>query len=85
LTLAPGFLGVYPNAFYQLESRQLPEFIQTVKTLKSEADYTKLSSRFAIRRTSPHFWAYADALHACYKKTYPIEAGLFDFNRIENR
>ncbi|TAL53454.1 MAG: peptidylprolyl isomerase, partial [Methylovulum sp.] len=85
LTLAPGFLGVYPNAFYRLKFWQVPEFIKAVKQLKSEAGYTKLSARFAIRRTHPHFWAYADTLHAAYRRTYPIEAGLFDFNRFENR
>lgn len=85
LTLVPGFLGAYPNAFYKLETRQLPEFIKNVENLNSEASYTDLSSRFAIRRTNPRFWAHADALHADYRKTYPIEAGLFDFNRLENR
>jgi hypothetical protein len=85
LTLAPGFLGAYPNAFYSIKARQLPEFISAIKTLNSEAAYAELSARFAIRRTNPRFWAYADTLHANYLKTYPIEAGLFDFNRFENR
>ncbi|MDD5275106.1 MAG: fatty acid cis/trans isomerase [Methylovulum sp.] len=85
LTLAPGFLGVYPNAFYRLQFWQIPEFTKAIKHLKSEADYTELSARFAIRRTNPHFWVYADTLHAAYRRTYPIEAGLFDFNRFENR
>lgn len=85
LTLTPGFLGAYPNAFYQLESWQLPEFIRTVKGLNSEIAYANLSTRYAIRRTNPHFWVHADTLHANYRKTYPIEAGLFDFNRFENR
>jgi hypothetical protein len=85
LTLAPGFLGVYPNAFYQLETHQLPEFIRTIQRLNSEAAYADLSARFAIRRTHPDFWHHADTLHEAYRKTYPIEAGLFDFNRVENR
>jgi len=85
LTLAPGFLGAYPNAFYSLETWQLPEFIRAIKNLESEAAYTELSSRFAIRRTNPRFWMHADTLHAAYRKTYPVEAGLFDFNRFENR
>ncbi|MDO9104863.1 MAG: fatty acid cis/trans isomerase [Methylovulum sp.] len=85
LTLVPGLLGAYPNAFYRLNSRQLPEFIRDIKQLASEADYTKLSARFAIRRTNPQFWAHADALHASYRGTFPIEAGLLDFNRFENR
>jgi hypothetical protein len=85
LTLAPGFLGAYPNAFYKIEIRQLPEFIKMVKNLNSEAAYNDLSAQFAIRRTNPSFWEHADALYSEYRKTYPIEAGLFDFNRLENR
>lgn len=85
LTLVPGFLGAYPNAFYQLGLHQLPEFIRTIKHLDSKAAYTGLSARFAIRRTAPRFWAHTDMLHAAYRKSFPIEAGLFDFNRFENR
>jgi hypothetical protein len=85
LTVTPGFIGSYPNAFYQLEARQLPEFIRDVERMNSEADYTQLSARFAIRRTNPQFWKHADNLHEAYRKSDPIEAALFDFNRFENR
>lgn len=85
LTLVPGFLGAYPNAFYRLETHQLPDFIRTIKQLNSKSAYTGLSARFAIRRTNPRFWAHADTLHEAYRKGYPIEAGLFDLNRFENR
>ena len=85
LTVTPGFIGSYPNAFYQLEARQLVEFIRDVERMNSEADYTQLSARFAIRRTNPQFWKHADNLHEAYRKSDPIEASLFDFNRFENR
>ena len=41
--------------------------------------------RFAIRRTDNRFWTHSDSLIEGYRKTYPIEAGLFDYNRFENR
>jgi hypothetical protein len=85
LTLVPGFLGAYPNAFYRLNIHQLPQFIATVKKLDSTAAYTDLTMRFAVRRTNPQFWAHSDTLHTAYRQGFPVEAGLFDLNRFENR
>jgi hypothetical protein len=85
LTLVPGFLGAYPNAFYRVEAEDLPQFIKQAGELKSEADYAALASQFAIRRTDGRFWSHSDALHAAYRKGWPVEAALFDYNRFENR
>jgi len=85
LTLVPGFLGAYPNAFYRVEAERLPQFASRAGNLKSEADYAALSSQFAIRRTDKRFWSHSDGLHEAYRKTYPVEAALFDYNRFENR
>ncbi len=85
LTLVPGFLGAYPNAFYRLSIHQLPQFIATVKKLNATAAYSDLTARFAVRRTNPQFWAHADCLYTAYGKEFPVEAGLFDLNRFENK
>lgn len=85
LTVATGFIGAYPNAFYTVEASQLPRFVNKIRNLNSETDYAVLASRFALRRTDSHFWAHSDELMENYRKTDPIEAGLFDLNRFENR
>lgn len=85
LVLLPGFLGAYPNAFYRVEAAQLPQFVKAAGGLRSEADYAALASRFAIRRTDRRFWEHSDALHTAYRNAHPVEAGLFDYNRFENR
>lgn len=85
LTVARGLIGSYPNAFYRVEQSALPEFIAAVAGLASEADYRKLADRFALRRTSPDFWQHSDAVHEAYRRIDPIEAGLLDYNRLENR
>lgn len=51
----------------------------------SEEDYVALLDSYAIRRSSNKFWAYSDELTEWYKMKYPIEAGLLDYNRFENR
>lgn len=85
VTLAYGFIGAYPNAFFSLRSDQLPEFAAAVQGLASEADYAALLTRYGVRRTDARFWPTSDQLHAAYRSWAPREAGLFDYNRFENR
>jgi Fatty acid cis/trans isomerase (CTI) len=85
LTVVPGVLGAYPNAIYRVRESDLPALESGIRGLTTEADYRALADRFAIRRTSPDFWAASDALHHAYRAGAPLEAGLLDFNRLENR
>ncbi|MEJ8814445.1 fatty acid cis/trans isomerase [Variovorax ureilyticus] len=85
LTVVPGILGAYPNAFYRVQARELPAFTAALAGLASEADYTDFAERFAVRRTDPGFWAFSDALLAAYEKAQPSTAGILDYNRLENR
>ncbi len=85
LTVVPGFIGAYPNAMYRSSVGDLPALRAALAGLASEADYRKLVDRFAVRRTNPQFWAASDALHEAYVKWAPLEAGLFDYNRLQNR
>jgi hypothetical protein len=85
LTVVPGFIGAYPNVLYGVPRAALSKFTAAVRGLSSEADYRALADRFAIRRTHPQFWTYSDALQDAYVRLAPGEAGLFDYNRIENR
>jgi len=85
LTVVPGFIGAYPNAIYRATKAELPALTTGIGALASEADYRALADRFVIRRTSAEFWAAADALQAAYRQWSPLEAGLFDFGRLDNR
>ena len=85
LTVVPGFIGAYPNAIFRATAAELPALTAGIGALASEADYRALADRFVIRRTSPTFWAASDALAEAYKRWSPLEAGLFDYNRLDNR
>jgi hypothetical protein len=85
LTLVPGFIGAYPNAIYRSSVGELPALRAALAGLANEADYRKLADRFAVRRTNSQFWAASDALHDAYAKWAPLESGLFDYNRLQNR
>jgi hypothetical protein len=85
LTVVPGFIGAYPNAIYRVRRGELPALAAAIRALGSEEDYGKLADRFAVRRTDPGFWAVSDAMHEAYARSAPLEPGLFDYNRLENR
>lgn len=85
VTLVDGFLGAYPNVFYSVSAKELPDFVDAVAHLGSEADYQTMMGRYSIRRTDDRFWAHSDALDRASRESTPIEAGLFDYNRYENR
>ncbi len=85
LTLVRGLIGSYPGAYLSLQESDIPRFVGMVKAIKEENDYVKLLDQFAVRRSSPEFWSYSDAVFQWYRKTQPVEFGLLDYNRFENR
>src|SRR5574338_16580 len=85
LSLVPGVVGAYPNALYRLPASALPAFTEAVARLASEEDYRTFASRYAVRRTSDAFWPASDELHAAYTRLAPLEAGILDLGRLENR
>jgi hypothetical protein len=85
LSVLNGFVGAYPNAFFVVNAADLPGFANAVRALAAETDYRKLLTRYGIRRTDARFWAHSDALIDAYRRWSPREAGLFDYNRFENR
>jgi len=85
LTVVKGFIGAYPNVYFQLPEAELASFVKAIEALKNEQDYAALVSRYGVRRNAPWFWKLSDKFHARYKQHQPVEAGLFDLNRYENR
>jgi hypothetical protein len=85
LLVANGFIPAYPNAFFVVEASRLSAFVDAVARLGSESDYSALMGAYGIRRTDQRFWPHSDALHFAWRQSAPREAGLFDYNRFENR
>ena len=85
LTLVRGVIGSYPAAYLSLKEAQIPALVNMLKNMRSDDDYIKLLDAFAIRRSNPEFWSFSDQIHAWYQQDQPIEFGLLDYNRFENR
>ncbi|WNV05718.1 fatty acid cis/trans isomerase [Candidatus Methylospira mobilis] len=85
LSIAKGIIGAYPNVFLRAPKSRLRELVIEMQHLNSESDYQALLSKFGVRRTHPDFWQISDIMHREYGATDPVEAGLLDYNRYENR
>ncbi|MDF2155413.1 fatty acid cis/trans isomerase [Vibrio sp. CAU 1672] len=85
MTIVRGVVGSYPAAYFSIEEKQIKEFVKSFAAIQSEEDYVKLLDRFAIRRSSEQFWPFSDRVHQWYRTKQPIEFGLLDYNRFENR
>lgn len=84
LTVIPGFLGSYPNFFFEVQEAQLPEFIAAIKQARSDKDKDAFYKKFGIRRTNLEIWQSVDWFNAQHKKYRGVRAGLFDLNRYLN-
>jgi len=85
LTVVPGVIGAYPNAFYRARAAELPAFIDALRALRSDEDYAKFARRWAVRRNDAAFWAFSDGIHGRYARDQAPYSGVLDFNRLENR
>ena len=86
LSVVKGFIGAYPNVFFQLPEEKLEQFVDEIIAMRNEKDYADLVTAYGVRRTNASlFWPLSDRLNAHYRESQPIEAGLFDLNRYENR
>jgi hypothetical protein len=81
LCVVPGLLGAYPNQLFRVKRAELPAFVEQVQRL-DQAGYAALRQRFGVSRASESFWPISDALYDGYRRLQPLEAGLFDYNRL---
>lgn len=85
LTFVRGVIGSYPAAYLSLKESEIENFVVALRNINNEDDYIKILDNYAVRRSSPDFWQFSDQVHEFYQRTQPIEFGLLDYNRFENR
>lgn len=85
VTLVRGLLGSYPRAFWHLKATELNDAAKQISAITSEEEYRLFLDIYGMRRTSADFWSFSDKLNEINQSRFPIESGLLDYNRIENR
>ncbi len=85
VSVVNGVMGSYPNAFINVPADKIDAYVDQVLSMTTEEDYLNLKSEFGVRRTHPDFWKFSDILHTDMQKADPVNFGLLDYNRLENR
>jgi hypothetical protein len=83
LTVVPGFLGAYPNAFFEVRRSDLAAFVDAVTATADAGGYRALRARFGVSRRGPRFWPYSDEINEDHKQHDGVVAGSFDYNRLD--
>ncbi len=83
LTLVPGFIGAYPNAFFVVPEEELPRLARLVAQLQNDGDYRVLQRYYGVQRSDPAFWRHSDWLLRAWHESDPLDWGLFDLNRYQ--
>lgn len=84
-TITKGTIGSYPNTIFRMKSSQIKDFVTAIRNTTNEVSYSRLLDRFGVRRSDERFWQTLDEINDISRKTNPIEYGLVDLNRLENR
>ena len=85
LSVVPGFSARIRMPFSSSNEYDVDRFVDMLASMQTEGDYARLLDNYGVRRTNPNFWRQSDAFHAAYRTDAPVEYGLFDYNRLENR
>lgn len=76
-----GFVGAYPNLFFVVEFKDLPDFFDMIKNFKDDKNYMSKFSKYGISRDSKDFWENYDWFQSEFNKSNWVDGGLFDLNR----
>ncbi|WP_455199639.1 fatty acid cis/trans isomerase, partial [Kaarinaea lacus] len=85
IDIVVGFVGAYPNFFFEIKYEELDKFIELYAEIDSYEKYNALVEAYGVRRTNPKFWETSDWFYEKFKHDYPRYAGVFDLNRYQNR
>ncbi len=85
LIITQGIIGAYPNSFMRVNAQDMNLWAAQMAAMNSEEDYQALKRRFGVLRTDANFWAHSDEIARIFQQQQPAEAGVLDYNRLENR
>jgi len=79
--ILPGFIGSYPNYFFDVHESDLPDFLHLLSSKKIEKKDIDRFVSYGINRANPGFWEEYDWFQQRFFRDQPIQAGRFDLNR----
>ena len=80
-----GFIGSYPNYFFDIHKNDLPDFFELLsKNDITPEEFERLRS-YGVNRANDNFWEVSDWFHKRFAEDRPVTSGLFDLNRYYHK
>lgn len=76
-----GFVGSYPNYFFEVDRSDIPDFLDVFKTFDGSSKSVQRLNRYGVNRARADFWEVYDRFQKRFIESDPVRAGLFDLNR----
>jgi hypothetical protein len=76
-----GYVGSYPNYFFDVEVKDLPDFLKMLKSYDGTPAAVAKVLKYGVNRADADFWEQYDWFQQDFLASDPLRAGLFDLNR----
>ena len=76
-----GFVGSYPNYFFDLHQKDVPDFIDLLANFKGSKKDLERLSKYGVNRSDERLWDTYDWFQQRFIEDEPVRGGLFDLNR----
>ena len=80
-----GSLGSYPNFFFVVKEKDLPDFFDLMENYEDTPEYIAKLLHYGVARNRLDFWEHYDWFQENFNKKAPIQAGMYDLNRYYYR
>jgi hypothetical protein len=76
-----GFVGSYPNYFFIVDAKDLPDFFNILKNYDNSPEYIARINKYGVNRAADNFWEVYDWFQKEFDAYHGGEAGIVDLNR----
>jgi len=76
-----GFVGSYPNYFFEVDLKDLPDFLNLLDTYTVTPENMKKLDKYGVNRAEDNFWDVYDWFQNAFDESDITNSGLVDLNR----
>ena len=80
-----GSMGSYPNFFFVVKEKDLPDFFDLLEHYQDTPEYIAKLLHYGVARNDIDFWDDYDWFQEKFYKSAPVQSGLYDLNRYYYR
>ena len=80
-----GLIGSYPNYFFDVQEKDLPDFIDFLAHFDESPKNLERLAKYGVNRADDRLWDTYDWFQKRFNEEEPVQGGLFDLNRYYYR